>query len=164
MKRLLLLAAVALLVVIPSVVYAGHLGVSTGKAKLHPANQSGVTGEINFVDNGVTLTVTGTAAGLSGGEFSLLYDNGSVPGGPASPPTAQDPSPNGICEPAFGGLGFAKMFIGGWSAPVGGVSTLGPIVKAGPSYVPLADFRSVSIRTAPGAENVVACGQVADHP
>ena len=181
-KRYLIVLAVVALVAIPAVVYAGHLGVSTGTAHLHPANGSGVQGVINFTDDGAgTLTVTGTATGLSGGEVSLIYDNGSVPGGPGTfntPANKPPPGPDGLkaknpsflgnCEPVIfagpGSLTFDQMVIGAWVPVGGGNWTLGPVVKT-VTYAPLGDFDTVSIRNfAPGADQVKACGQVADHP
>ena len=136
-----------------------HTGFATGRAQMHPSNQSGVRGVINFTDDGTTLTVTGTATGLTPPALSLIYDNGSRPGGPANPAF------DGNCEPVLGGLGGA-MFIGFWGPPgVDGVSTLGPILKTGAgSYAALSEFKTVSIRRpAPGAAAVLACGEVADH-
>src|SRR5215211_6207357 len=65
----------------------------TGSARLHPYNQSGIKGKINFLDTGTALIVSGTATGLDPENFyiSLLYDVGSVPGGPlACEPSADN--------------------------------------------------------------------------
>ena len=67
-NRVLLIGAVLLLALaIPGVAIARHGG--NAAAHLHPSNQSGVSADITFVDDGATLTVTGTATGLS--EFSV---------------------------------------------------------------------------------------------
>ena len=95
-KWYLLTLAVIALAAIPAVVFAGPPGGSTGFAHLHPANQSGVMAVITFSDDGNELTVAGTATGLTFGTpyASLVYDNGSVPGGRGTPAQAQTRRPS----------------------------------------------------------------------
>lgn len=182
--RYLLVLAVAMLIAIPAVVFAGPPGGTQGKARLHPANQSGVKARITLADDGAKLTVSGTATGLTPGipYASLVYDNGSVPGGPGNPPPAQNPASLGICEPTVFLFAF-EMFIDIWVVDGLGNGTLGPVV-IGPSPVPpdglpypsLSLIDTVSIRdlTVPnpnppgfpgsGPAAVVACGQIANQP
>ncbi len=82
----------------------------TGRANLHPIDDSGIKARIAFVDDGATLTVTGKATGLNPGEsyITLIYDNGSVPSGPrACQPTIFDPT-----DPDFL---LATMFVAFWA-------------------------------------------------
>ena len=69
---------------LPLIVWAT---ASVGVAKLTPRNHSGVHAAIVFMDDGSTLTFSGTATGLEpfGFYLSLVYDNRSVPGGPGAP-------------------------------------------------------------------------------
>src|SRR5947209_20299435 len=77
----------------------------TARANQHPANQSGVMGRITFTDTGSGLVVTGTARGLApstlGRYVTLVYDVGSVPGGPDN------------CEPT---VPMPGMFVGIWTS------------------------------------------------
>ena len=128
----------------------------SAQATLHTANGSGAMGRINFSQTGTgATTATGTATGLVGPSFgryvSLVYDLGSVPGGPVN------------CEPT--GDGIADMFVGIWSVDAGGNGTL---IFVGPT-APIGTFDSTSSRDTtikggggPGA--VVACGEVASRP
>lgn len=157
------------LFVAPTVLNAAHLPLAIGRATLHPVNQSGVDGEIAFLDNGSTLMILGSAAGLDSDTIyvSLIYDNGSVPGGPtACEPTIFDPS-----DPDFL---LTTMFIGAWMVQGDGMGALAETdvvdqVSGQRVYVPLTKFRTISIRDTSinggiGPEAVVACGHVADHP
>ena len=85
---------VLVLAVIPAVAFAGPPAHAISTARLHPANESGIKGAvITFTDNGAgSMTIHEEATGLSGGEVSLLYDDGSVPGGPGTPEKAKTPS------------------------------------------------------------------------
>ncbi len=133
---------------------------------------SGVTGEIEFVDDGsTTLTITGEAEGLTPGVpyVSLIYDIFSLAVGDFA------------CEPSFAPDDpsafniFATMFVGEWDVDEDGDGTLsainiGPTFAPGPPvYVPLSKIGTISIRdgtvegdfgpgTGPAA--VVACGVV----
>ena len=146
-----------------------------GEAELEdPGNNAGsptgVTAEIEFEDDGTTITITGEAEGLTPGVpyASLIYDIGSFAQGPiACEPTIFDPAdPNNI---------FATMFVGIWDVDEDGEGTLSatniiPTFAPGPPvYVPLSKIGTISIRdgtvmgpfgpgTGPAA--VVACGVV----
>ena len=137
----------------------------TGKANLHQISNSGVKARIQFVDDGTTLTVTGTATGLDPAEsyVTLIYDNGSVPGGPkACQPTIFDPT-----DPDFL---LMTMFIGFWTVDGEGQGTLEAInTNGGLDYVPLGRFRNTSVRLVTGPPpkgsvipmtELVACGHV----
>ena len=88
MKRLLMLIAFAsLLFGLPAASTTVRAqGDATAHATQHPINQSGVMGRITFTQIGTGLMVTGTATGLVpntvGRYVTLVYDVGSVPGGP----------------------------------------------------------------------------------
>lgn len=165
-RLILILAIAAVLVVLPIAVFAGHDGVATGRANLHPSNQSGVKGKIDFTVVAGNLMATGTATGLTPfedqffglgqiGGYSLVYDNGSRPGGP------ENPAFFGNCEVVDEEL--PDMFLGFW-LPAGPPDTWVLIQVAG-FTTDLGDFDTVSIRgpLVFGPTAVVACGQVADH-
>ncbi|MGH9379075.1 MAG: hypothetical protein ACRD2Z_00440 [Thermoanaerobaculia bacterium] len=153
----------------PTVLIAEHLPISIGHTTLHPVNQSGAHGEFAFLDNGSTLMILGSASGLDPSTIyvSLIYDNGSVPGGPtACEPTIFDPSDPDFLLPT--------MFIGAWTVQSDGTGTLTETnvfdeISGQRVYVPLTRFRTTSIRDTSinggiGPEAVVACGHVAEHP
>ncbi len=88
-------------------------------ANLQPMNQSGIRARIEFLDDGTTLTVTGAATGLHPAEsyVTLIYDNGSVPGGPnGCAPTIFDPQ-----DPGFV---LGTMLIGFWNVDSEGIGSL----------------------------------------
>lgn len=130
---------------------------TTGHATLHPVNQSRVSGSVDFTETEGSVQVTGTATGLqpSAGRYvSLVYDLGSVPGGPdvCEPTTPDDPGPVG-------------MFVGDWAVDGSGNGN-GTLVQRNPFVASLEDVDSVSIRDTQinsgfGPEAVVACGQIA---
>ena len=160
----------------PLVFVAAHDGDEReGEAELEdPGNYafgpSGVTAEIEFVDDGTTLTITGEAEGLDPTipYASLIYDIAS----PAEGPFA--------CEPfIFGGPDsiITTMFIGLWDVDEDGDGELSEInivddITEERVYVPLSKIGTVSIRdlTVPnpgppffdgsGPAAVVACGVV----
>jgi hypothetical protein len=158
MKRLFLLVGLVTLSLVAGSSNA-LAEMITGAANLHQHNGSGVSGRMEYVDTGSTLTVSGMAEGLTPGQvyISLFYDNGSKPSGPVA------------CEPsARNDITFAQMFIGGWSVKSDGTGTL-HAVKMGPSYVPLDKVHSQSIRhvvhfppMSSADAPVVACGEVHD--
>lgn len=132
-------------------------GGVTASANQHPVNQSGVMGRILFTQTGAGLIVTGAAKGLApstvGRYVTLVYDVGSVPGGPE------------LCEPTVPMLG---MFVGIWASDVAGNGLLLQLAPPG-AIAPLGTFDTVSIRDTTinggfGVEAVVACGQVAVNP
>src|SRR5437867_13409537 len=92
MHKLVVLLAAAAIVAIP--VYA-DAPTAAAQATQHPVNQSGAQGRIDFTNVPGGLAVTGTATGLKpslGRYVRLVYDIGSVPGGPdACEPTAPMP-------------------------------------------------------------------------
>ncbi|MCZ6653257.1 MAG: hypothetical protein O7D91_09555 [Planctomycetota bacterium] len=142
--------------------------ISMGQARLHPIDGSGVHANIVFVDDGTTLVVSGTATGLDPDEsyLTLIYDNGSVPGGPdACGPTIFDPTDPGFL--------LGTMVIGSWTVDAEGNGSLSAInTNFGADYVRLNQFRSTSVRRmlgpppvlgAPPPTELVACGHVADR-
>jgi hypothetical protein len=148
MKRLLL--GLSLLVLLCTPLFADEIG----HARQHPIDDSGIQGHIFIVDTGNStdgLIVLGTATGLDPTKayMSLLYDNGSVPGGPdACEPSTPDP------------LTGAQMFVGFWTVDPDGTGSL-LSRKRGASYVALSEVRTVSIRQAPRAPgNLRACGEI----
>jgi len=134
---------------------AGHTGATTAQALQHPVNQSGVMGEISFTETGTGLLVTGTATGLQpsfGRYVSLVYDLGSVPGGPT------------VCEPT---VELDGMVVGIWAVDANGNGTLIQVVPPF-AIAPLEEIDSISIRDTTinqgfGPEAVVACGEIAVH-
>ena len=185
--RLVVLVFVISLVALPGVATAKHTDTAaTGKAQLHPlplfneeggvvpGSSSGVRGTFTFVDDDNSITISGEAWGLdpAGTYVSLIYDNGSVPGGPFS------------CEPTGGDLE-GMMLVGDlvaemppdifWDVDVNGHGTIYAtdfLNEAGlfggeftpESYVSLDEFDTISIRQLELDGAVVACGEVATHP
>ena len=174
-RRLLaVMLAVGLVVALPAASFAAHTCTATGRANLHPVGASGVHGKFTFVDNGSdTITMSGTATGLTQGQtyVSLIYDVGSVPGGPT------------VCEPTGPDL-FGKMLVGEagvlgfftWDVDGDGNGTITgtnflneeefgvtapPFLTA--EYVSLGEFDTISIRHLEAGFEAVACGQVATH-
>ncbi len=133
--------------------------VAEAEADLDEINESGIEGEIEFTDDGTTLTIVGEADGMDPGvEYhSLIYDNGSVATGPgACLPTIFDPTDPDFLLPT--------MFIGVWSVDEDGEGTLAATNTTG-GYVPLGKFRTMSIRDTRinggfGPDAVAACGVV----
>ena len=132
-------------------------GGATASANLHPVNQSGVMGKITFIQIEGGLVVTGTATGLAPSSVSryvtLVYDVGSVPGGPE------------LCEPT---VELAGMFVGIWASDATGNGLLTQLAPPG-AIAPFGTFDTVSIRDTTindgfGVEAIVACGQVAVKP
>lgn len=130
-------------------------GAPAAQATQHPVNQSGVKGRIDFTNVTGGILVTGTATGLEtsvGRYVSLVYDLGSVPGGPT------------VCEPTEEMPG---MFVGIWAVDALGNGSLIQLVPA-EAVAPLEAIDSISIRDSTinggfGIEAVVACGQIAVH-
>jgi len=156
MKRLLVILALASLALVATVTVWAQ-GDVTAHANQHPANQSGVKGSISFTQTGAGLIVTGTATGLApntvGRYVTLVYDLGSVPGGP------------NLCEPT---VEIAGMFVGIWASDAAGNGLLIQLAPPG-AIAPLGTIDTVSIRDTTindgfGPEAVVACGQIAVNP
>lgn len=140
-------------------------GQATGSARQTPINGSGIQAEILFLDTGDNvngLVVSGRATGLDPTQtyFSLLYNVGSVPGGPTACTPAAPPAPQ---------ITFAQMFTSFWTVAADGTGTLFR-QKTGSAYVPLSDVAAVSIRkVTPGMNppffNVLqACGEISRNP
>ncbi len=151
MRRLLL--SFSLLVLSCAPLFADEIG----HARQHPINDSGIQGHIFIVDTGNSvdgLLLLGTATGLDPTKtyVSLIYDNGSVPGGPMA------------CEPTSGALA-GRMFIGIWTVDADGSGSLFQR-KRGPAYAALSEFRTISIRQVVpvGLPQLRACGEVAANP
>jgi hypothetical protein len=157
-KRPIIVLATVLLatLVAVGVAVASHTAGVTAHATQHPANQSGAQGSIDFAAASLQAPplVTGTATGLEGpsvGRYvSLVYDLGSVPGGPVN------------CEPT---VELPGMFVGIWAVDAAGNGTL---IQLNPAVDPLAVIDTISIRDETinggfGPEAVVACGQIAVH-
>ncbi len=156
-SRLVLSLAGLLLGLMVAVATVKAQGGVTARANQHPVNQSGIMGKITFTQTGSGLVVTGTATGLApstvGRYITLVYDVGSVPGGPE------------VCEPTAPMPG---MFVGAWASDAAGDGLLIQLAAPG-AIAPLGTFDSVSIRDTTinggfGVQAVVACGQVAVNP
>lgn len=151
MKRLVAVAvAGALVVAVTFLAPFLALGIEfAGKAALHQIDESGVEAEIGFLDTGSELFVSGRATGLDPGQayISLVYDNGSVPSGPLACAASDEND-----------MSFDQMLLGPWQVDSDGEGTLSS-VKAGPSYVPLQEIGSVSVRLVQGFL-LQACGKV----
>jgi hypothetical protein len=152
MRKLVIAVAAAAIIAIP--VYADP-PTEAAHATQHTMNQSGVQGRISFTSVPGGLQVTGTATGLQpsiGRYVSLVYDVGSVPGGPTA------------CEPT---VPMPGMFVGIWAVDAAGNGIL--IQLASPAAIaPLSEIDTISIRDTTinggfGVEAVVACGQIAVH-
>jgi hypothetical protein len=133
---------------------ASHEEFATAEATQHPVNQSGVSGRITIIDSPAGPIYSGTAAGLEPlaplfRYITLVYDVGSVPGGPTA------------CEPT---TAQAAMFVGTWAVDAEGNGTL---IQLAPTE-PLDAIDSISIRDTRidfgfGPEAVLACGQISVH-
>ena len=143
-----------LLALLASIGVLGAQEFVTARALQHPVNQSGITGRITFTETAEGLLITGTASGLdpsSGPYVSLVYDVGSVPGGPTA------------CEPT---VELEEMFVGVWNVDANGN---GELIQLNPNVAPLDTIDTISIRNVEinagfGPEAVVACGQIAVSP
>ena len=156
-KRLLVVLVAALVIAVPVVAFAGHF--ATGQANLHSENESGITATINFADDGSTLTVNGTATGLTPSVLyaSLIYDRASVPSGPLACEPILPPGHRFDIEPT--------MFLGFWTNNDDGTGTLVAVnTNGGSDYVPLDDFKTVSVRNASSGFALAACGLVVRSP
>lgn len=165
MKKVLVLAGVVLIMLVAvSLVAQAPTGQATASAQQHPINNSGIQAEILFLDTGSDvhgLVLSGRASGLDPTQtyFSLLYNTGSVPGGP----NACTPSPSG--PP----ISFAQMFTAFWAVAPDGTGTLFR-QKTGAAYVPLSEVATVSIRKVTPGMNppffdiLQACGEISVNP
>jgi len=167
MKRLLRWSTTLLVVffALSLTAQAPPSGQATGSARQTPINGSGIQAEILFLDTGSDvngLVVSGRATGLDPTQtyFSLLYNVGSIPGGPVACTPAPPPAPQ---------ISFAQMFINFWTVAPDGTGTLFR-QKTGSAYVALSDVATVSIRkVTPGMNppffNILqACGEISENP
>jgi hypothetical protein len=130
---------------------------STGSARLHPYDRSGIKARMDFLDThdeNVGLIITGTATGLDPTKiyFSSLQE--AVPGGPRG------------CETPERG-DEEQIFTGRWQVNADGTGTFFAIQNQG-AYLPLSDFDTVGIRELtvagrPDLAPLVACGRVNKH-
>lgn len=152
-RSVIVFVPLLLSILVSGIAVASHEDFATAEAHQRPVNQSGAQGVINFTDTDAGVIVTGAATGLQpsfGRYVTLVYDIGSVPGGPT------------VCEPT---VEMEGMFVGIWVVDADGNGTL---LQLG-VVAPLGSFDTVSIRDTEinqgfGPEAVVACGQVALHP
>jgi hypothetical protein len=155
---------VFLMLVAVSLVAQAPTGPATAGAQQVPINNSGIQAEILFLDTGSDvngLVLSGRAAGLDPAQtyFSLLYNKGSVPGGPSA------------CTPSSSGpaITSAQMFTAFWTVAPDGTGTLFR-QKTGTAYVPLSDVATISIRkatpgmNAPFFDILQACGEIKVNP
>ncbi len=148
-----------LLLALPLLASTVSDGQASGEARIHAIDQSGIQGRVLFLDTGSAdtgLVVSATATGLDPNQayFSLVYDIGSVSGGPSA------------CTPsAASNLGAQKMFVGAWVVNPDGTGRLFA-VKTGNSYAPLAALGAMSIRAIAqtGPAVLQGCGQVRTNP
>ena len=131
-----------------AILLAASLGAgatTTATANQHPIDGSGIQGRVVFTDNGSTLTVDGTATGLTPHVpyFSLIYTLSSHPGGVSESMTLPSTS-NAI--PACADLNQAgastidptQMVVGFWKNNDDGTGTLQVVKSAhGNSQEPL---------------------------
>ena len=129
MRKLLILLAVSLAAVVSSSTVA--LAVSTASAQQHPVGGSGIHGDIMFVDDTAahTLTVDGTATGLKPnvGYFSLIYTNGTQPGGIAegkTVPGVATPACSGVNKAGTSSIDAVQMVVGQWHNNNDGTGTI----------------------------------------
>ena len=129
----------ALLVASSSLVSAGPGGSTlTASALLLPVLDPDVSGRVTLTNDGSVLTVRGTAEGLVGTEFSLLYDILSV----ATGDLACEPGIDDVTAP--GDLTGPEMGTGGqlvWEVSRNGHGRLNGTVDVG-----LDKVRTISIR------------------
>jgi len=100
MKRLLRWSTTLLVVffALSLAAQAPPSGQATGSARQTPMNGSGIQAKILFLDTGSDvngLVISGRATGLDPTQtyFSLLYNVGSIPGGPVACTPAAPPAP-----------------------------------------------------------------------
>ena len=166
MKRQFVLIVV-LAIVGATAAVGGLISAERGRAAADPPTN--IRAVFSFVDDGTTLTVTGTAKGLDPGEtyLSNIYDLDSVADGPdACAPAIFDPRDPDFILPT--------MFLGFWTVDEDGVGKLfATNTNGGADHVPLDKIGTVSVRlvagppTMPGGPpetKLVACGSVSESP
>ena len=153
--------AVALLIVIPAVVFAN--GGSSGEAEAEPPTD--IEANFWFDDDGSTLTITGEGEGFEPGHLyiSLIYDVGSSDEGIfACEPTIFNPKDDNYI--------LDTMFVGIWDVDdLDGTATLAEVNiendLGGPRvHVPLSKIGTISVRGGDegplGGPPVILCGEV----
>ena len=170
--RAFLIATMALTLVGSSTASADQ---TTLIANIHQIDRSGINGQLAFVDDGTSLNATGTASNFELGKFylSLVYEEGSKPGGPdacTSPYAPDDPRYLADFNQRFLGFWYlgpstTKFFItGSFIATDHGVQFV-PGPKTGDNYVPLSRLHTVAIREVTFVTDPVlrACGALGDE-
>lgn len=136
---------------------------TTAHARLHQIDHSGIKGRAMLVEDATaqTVTVDATAMGMdpSVSYVSLIYDTGSVPGGPEA------------CEPTNESLE-GRMVVGFWQVDAAGHGTLHAVNfmdeddpdPSMTSFVPVAAIGTMSIRIVDPEDleegELQACGNV----
>ena len=145
---------------------------TTAMVHLHQIDRSGIEADLALVDDGVSLSATGSGTGFAVGKFYLaeVYETGSKPGGPTactSPFAPDDPRYLSNYNQRF--LGFwsfgpstTKTFITGSFVATSTGARFVPGPKTGDSYVPLSRLHTISVREVTFATSPVlrACGVI----
>ncbi len=156
MPRFISFSVLALMLLIPATPAVAVDSSPLGSARLHSIEQSGISGQIFFLDTGNPdngLVVSGRATGLdpAGTFITLVYDTGAAPGGPNA------------CLPSNTSLTSSQMFVGVWQVASDGTGTLFE-QRTGDAYVGLESIGAVSIRNVQGpipqGAVLAACGNV----
>ena len=144
MQRIHILIALCVGVALAMSMGSAASAESTGFVNQHQIDQSGVKGNLVFLDTEDTgMLVTGVATGLDPGlsYVTLLYDLRSVPSGPSA------------CVPLSAG----PMFVEFWTVNADGTGTLDGRIDRALSEVGTASIR-IFTGEPPGL--LVACGRV----
>lgn len=169
--RTILIATVALMLLGSSVASADSTTVT---ANIHQIDKSGIRAQLTFVDDGASLYATGIGTGFELGKFylSLVYEEGSKPGGPGacvSPFAPDDPRYLADFNQRFLGFWYfgpstTKFFITGSFIATERGAQFVPGPKTGGNYVPLSRLHTVSIREVTFVTDPVlrACGAIGD--
>ena len=136
MKRLFLSLALSTIALL-AVSTPGFAATVTASAQQHPIAGSGIHGDINFTDDGASLTVDGTATGLSPNTpyFSLIYTVGVGPGGPSEGrvgPGDAIPACNDLNRQGQSAITVTQMVIGFWHNNNDGTGVLHDVKSKAP--------------------------------
>jgi len=144
-------------------------------ANIHQIDGSGIKAKLTFVDDGTSLNATGTGTGFELGKFylSLVYEEGSTPGGPnacESPYAPDDPRFIADFNQRFLGFWYfgpstTKFFITGSFIAADHGAQFVPGPKTAENYVPLSRLHTVAIREVTFVTDPVlrACGALGDE-
>jgi hypothetical protein len=169
--RALLIAILALTLLGSNLASAEPVTVTSN---IHQVDKSGIKAQLTFVDDGTSLNATGTGTGFELGKFylSLLYEEGSKPGGPnacESPYAPDDPRYLADFNQRFLGFWYLgpstmKFFITGSFIATDHGAQFVPGPKTGDNYVPLTRLHTVAIREVTFVTDPVlrACGAIGD--